>query len=39
MNSTRVERRSIVQDVEKELSWLYISRATEKQDTTVGSVS
>jgi len=39
MNSTRLERRSTAQDVEKELSWLCTSRATEKQGTTVESVS
>jgi len=39
MNSIRVGRRSIVQGVEKELSWLRTRRATGKQDTTVGSVS
>jgi len=39
MSFTKLERRSTAQDVEKELSWVYTNRATEKQGTTVGSAS
>lgn len=39
MSFTKLERRSTAQGVEKELSWLYTNRVTEKQGTTVESAS